>query len=394
MTERPQARQELAGQRVAFTGRLASMSRRAAAEMVGQLGGIFSATVNRQTTLVVVGREGWPLRPDGQLTHKLHRARQLQRHSQALEVLPEEQFLARVGIHSAEDRFCRTYTVAELTNLLDLPRSKIEAWQRHGFIRPGAIEDGLARFDFRQVAAVRSLVRLLAAGVRPKRLMRNLRQLEGWISGESGQDELLSRLLCDAGRLVLRTDGGQLVEATGQMLLEFETEETAATVSWDRALEGDRLFEEAARLEQAGELESAARRYRELLLAEGPDPDVCFNLANVLYGLGQIQAAIERLYEAVSLDRDHVEAWHNLGNLLAEQKRPDEALAALRRAVAIEPGYADAHYALADVLEQLGRFEAARPHWRAYLAEEQLGPWADYARSRLELRIRPGERPA
>lgn len=383
MTDRPEARQELARQRVAFTGRLASMSRRAAAEMVARLGGAFSATVNRQTNLVVVGREGWPLRPDGQLTHKLYRARELQRQGQPIEVLPEEQFLARVGVHSSENRFCRTYTVAELTGLLDLPRSKIEAWQRHGFIRPTGIEAGLARFDFRQVAAVRSLVRLLATGVRPKRLVRNLRQLEGWNAGDAGQDELLSRLLCDAGRVVLRTDGGQLVEATGQMLLEFETDQAPATVSWDGALGTDRLFEQAARLEQAGDLEAAARRYRELLLAEGPDPDVCFNLANVLYSLGEIQAAIERLYEAVSLDRDHVEAWHNLGNLLAEQKRPDEALAALCHAVAIEPAYADAHYALADVLEQLGQFEAARPHWRAYLAEEQLGPWADYARARL-----------
>lgn len=377
------ARQELADQRVAFTGRLASMSRAAAAELVGRLGGAFSSTVNRQTSLVVVGREGWPLRPDGQLTHKLRRAHQLKRRGLPLEIVPEEQFLARVGIQSSENRLCRQYTVAELTGLLSLPRRKIEAWERNGLIRPSTVENGIARYDFRQVAAVRSLVRLLAAGVNPKRLFRNLRELRTWLAGEAEHDELLMRLLYDGGRLVLRTDAGQLVETTGQMLFEFESEEVPATLSWERIVSGDRLFEEATRLEQAGNLEEAARRYRQLLLDEGPDADVCFNLANVLYGLGEIQAAVERLHEAVSLDREHVEAWHNLGNLQAEQRRFADAEAAFRKALAIEPDYADAHYALADVLEQVGRCDEARSHWRAYLHEEQFGPWADYARKRL-----------
>jgi tetratricopeptide (TPR) repeat protein len=383
LTERLPARPELAGQQVAFTGRLASMSRRAAAELVAQLGGMFSAAVNRGTSLVVVGREGWPLRPDGRLTRKLRRAHQLIRQGQALAIVPEEQFLKRIGAQSAENQFCRESTVAELTGLLALPRRKIESWERCGLIRPSGHENGLARYDFRQVAAVRSLVRLLSAGVQPKRLFRNLRQLESWIAGDAGHHELLMRLLYDGRRLFLRTDRGQLVETTGQMLLEFEAEDASATVPWQRVIDSDRLFEEAARLEQEGDLQAAASRYRQLLLEEGPDPDVCFNLANVLYSLGEKQAAIERFYEAVSLDREYADAWHNLGNMLAEQNRHDEALAALRRAVAIEPDYGDAHYALADTLEQLGRFDEARPHWKAYVSEEQSGPWADYARSRL-----------
>lgn len=383
MTERNEARRELAGQRVAFTGRLASMPRSAAADLVARLGGAFSATVNRQTNLLVVGREGWPLRPDGQLTHKLSRAHRFVREGLALAIVPEEKFLSRIGLLSAENQLCRQYTVAELTSLLELPRSRVEAWERQGLIKPRAVDDGLARYDFRQVAAVRSLLKLLAAGVRPKRLFRNLRQLRAWTGADAGQDELLMRLVHEGGRLILRTDGGRLVETTGQMLFEFESEDVPASVPWQQVFDGDRLFEEAARLEQEGELEAAATGYRQLLLAEGPDPDVCFNLANVLYALGETQAAIERLYEAVSLDREHVEAWHNLGNLLAAQGRHDEALAALRQATTIEPGFADAHYAVADVLEQLGRLDEARPHWRAYLQEEQTGPWADYARSRL-----------
>ena len=56
---------------VAFTGRLACMSREKAFDVVRQHGGTPSQTVTRQTNVLVVGELGWPLLDDGRPSNKL-----------------------------------------------------------------------------------------------------------------------------------------------------------------------------------------------------------------------------------------------------------------------------------------------------------------------------------
>jgi tetratricopeptide (TPR) repeat protein len=359
------------------------MTRRAAVDLVERHGGTVTPTVDRQTSVLVVGRAGWPLRSDGRLTRKLQQARQLQREKETPDVVPEERFVAFLQQGEHGDQVRRTYSVAELTEVLDVSRSRIESWQRSGLIAPVEVCDGVARFDFRQVAAARSLRALLDAGVSPRRLTRSLRELQVWLCDDMPVSELLPGLLRDGNRLLYRTEAGRLVEPTGQMVLEFAPHTELTTVPWSNSTSGDANFEEAARLERDGQLEEAAGCYRKILLQEGPDADVCFNLANVLHRLGELQAAIERLYEAVNLDPEYADAWNNLGNLLAEKNRLEEACNAYQRAVTIDPEYADAHYGLADVLEQVGRFAEARIHWRTYLQIEPAGECALYALSRL-----------
>jgi hypothetical protein len=59
---------------VAFTGRLACMTRAEAFEVVRSHGGTPSQTVTRQTHVLVVGELGWPLLDDGRPSNKLNRA--------------------------------------------------------------------------------------------------------------------------------------------------------------------------------------------------------------------------------------------------------------------------------------------------------------------------------
>ena len=47
----------LRGKQVAFTGKLASMTRKEAADLVRTYGGRFLAAVNRQTSYLIVGQE-------------------------------------------------------------------------------------------------------------------------------------------------------------------------------------------------------------------------------------------------------------------------------------------------------------------------------------------------
>jgi DNA ligase (NAD+) len=60
--------------RVAFTGRLACMTRAEAFEVVRSHGGTPSQEVTRRTNVLVVGELGWPLLDDGRPSNKLSRA--------------------------------------------------------------------------------------------------------------------------------------------------------------------------------------------------------------------------------------------------------------------------------------------------------------------------------
>ena len=59
---------------VAFTGRLACMSRAEAFEVVRQRGGTPSPAVTKRTQVLIVGELGWPLLDDGRPSNKLSRA--------------------------------------------------------------------------------------------------------------------------------------------------------------------------------------------------------------------------------------------------------------------------------------------------------------------------------
>ena len=139
----------------------------------------------------------------------------------------------------------------------------------------------------------------------------------------------------------------------------------------------------AAELEEDGQLTAAAEMFRAALAAAGPTPEVCFQLAELLYRLGDLSAARERYYMVVELDEDYVEARANLGCVLAETGQRELAVAAFEGALRYHAGYADVHYHLARTLDDMGRRDEANEHWRLFLAMAPDSPWAAEARVRL-----------
>ncbi|MGE3809190.1 MAG: tetratricopeptide repeat protein, partial [Gemmataceae bacterium] len=365
----------LQGKQVAFTGRLATMTRAEAADMVLSFGGEFSRQVTRDTHFLVVGQEGWPLRLDGNLTRKLEKARKLQQAGSPLAIVAEEDWLERLGLEQHSQGVHRLYTSAQLGRLLRLPRDRIRAWMRAGLIRPAETHQGVCYFDFQQVTGLKTLCDLATAGVSAPEIRVSLEQLQSWLPEVDKPLEQLALIERD-GQLLVRLEEGQLAETTGQLHFDFpdqaaddhqpiafETNGTPTASDW---------FEQARVHEESHRLEDAAHAYRQALLLSGPDAVSCFNLANVLFELGAREAACERFRQAVELDHNFAEAWNNLGNVLVEMNVGDQAIQAYRRALEASPFYADAHYNLADTLDQLGRSEQARPHWQAYLAQESV----------------------
>ena len=92
---------------VAFTGRLACISRAEAFDVIRQRGGMPSPAVTKRTQVLIVGELGWPLLDDGRPSNKLSRATAL-----GIPIVSERRFLemgrqSRSG-RCSEDLFGRT----------------------------------------------------------------------------------------------------------------------------------------------------------------------------------------------------------------------------------------------------------------------------------------------
>jgi tetratricopeptide (TPR) repeat protein len=353
MSEAAPERDWLRGKQVAISGRLASMSRSEAAALIATHGGQVVAGLTRTTDWLLVGQGGEPLDHDGRLTARLQKAQQLQRRGYPIGILPEEDFLAWVGLDSRGE-IHRLYTTIQMCRILRLPPQRLRSWLRVGLVQPVETVQGIAYFDYQQVSWARTLCELTRAGVRPEQIRRSLEQLRRWLPVERPLAQL--GLLEQNGQLLVRLESGQLAEPSGQRHFDFAADTAPEVVeAAPRQRTAEQWFETGCDLEVAGHLPQAADAYRQALLVGGPDANVCYNLANVLYHLGDKGQAAERYRQAVEVNPGFAEAWNNLGNVLGDLEQYEEAIAAYRQALKLNPQWGDAHYNLAVTLDQLKR---------------------------------------
>jgi len=381
----------LSGVRVALVGRLASMSRREAAQLIRQHGAVVAERPAPTVRLVVVGEGEFPpsgeTGPDDWFDAATREA--IERGD--VEVLRETQLWQRLGMVETEHEVHRLYTPAMLAELLHVPVAVIRRWHRRGLIVPVREVRRLPYFDFQEVATARRLAEMLAAGMSPAAIERKLAALARYVPGVDRPLAQLSVIV--EGKSILLRQGDGLIEPGGQLRFDFtgvehEQAEAAPTTTEAKppvpsVATPAEAARAAAELEEAGHIEQAAEMYRAAMAAGGPTPELCFQVAELLYRLGDLSGARERYYMAIELDEDYVEARANLGCVLAELGQHDLAVAALEGALAFYPDYADAHYHLARILDQSGRAPQASAHWQAFLNLAPDSPWADQARHRL-----------
>ncbi|WP_208560326.1 BRCT domain-containing protein [Marinilactibacillus kalidii] len=78
---------------VVFTGKLASMTRKQAQNLVWSLGGQVQYSVSKKTTLLVIGRRNLDLFEQDPRSLKLKHAEELQDKGECLQKLTEEEFV-------------------------------------------------------------------------------------------------------------------------------------------------------------------------------------------------------------------------------------------------------------------------------------------------------------
>jgi tetratricopeptide (TPR) repeat protein len=309
------------------------------------------------------------------------------------EVITQTEFWERLGLVDQSQHVHRLYTPRMLAAIVGVSVAVIRRWQRLGLIRPAREVLRLPYFDFQEVATARRLVDLLAAGVPPREIKRQLAALARYLPRVDRPLAQLSVML--AGKELLLRQGDGLVEPGGQLRFDFEQLEAVGVAepsttptqnSTDRTEDPERLLENAHEREDAGDLQGAITCYRAALVAGGPAARWIFELAELLYAVNDLPAARERYYMAIELDEDFVEARANLGCVLAELGETELAAAALRGALDLHPDFPDAHFHLALALEQLEEVAEARQHWQTFLELAPESPWADTARQRLQSR--------
>lgn len=390
----------LQGERVAFTGTLASMTHRQAMELVEQHGGAAMQYVGHLTSLLVVGEEGWPLEPDGLPSIKLEHARQLHDKGQSIQIVSESEWLKLLGIEPPERKSLQLYTPAMLCQLLNVSVHEIRRWERAGLIKAVKKVFRLPYFDFEEVASARRLCQLISAGVKADQIAASLERLHSFLPNVVRPVDQLEILARGANGLVFRDESG-LIETTGQRLFDFdppsavleEEDEGPSTIPIRPAplpdFEGrhewtaDDWFQEGCRLMELNEIDPAVEALRLAVMSDPLNPQHHFHLADGLYRQRKPDAAIERYHVAVELDHDFLEAWTQLGCVLSEIGDQGGAKTAFCIALDRHPDYPDAHFHLAGVLESLGKIDEAADHWRTYLEFDQRGPWAEIARKRL-----------
>jgi tetratricopeptide (TPR) repeat protein len=377
--ETPQSLSPFAGQVVTFTGKLSSLGRREAREVVERLGGIASEDVTTRTTMLVIGAGGVAQPKDDAVddpdkSRKLRKAEQVNAKAPGqVAILTEDDFCRRAGVAAPGD--LRQHFHAQRDILAMYPaigEARLGHLEKWGVIRSVVRTNTETYYRFPDLSAIRQVAAELERGTPFRVIVRTaLAAREGQLALDfrpAPSDAHPARVVTLERKPPPTTNLGQ---------------QRASAIDPHAALAA-KYFLEGAALDEADagpeRQDQAAAAYRRALIIDPELVPAIVNLANIHYARDELIEA-EALYErAIMLDGECFEAHFNLGNIHHDLSRYQEAVACYREAVTLNPGYADAHFYLAVTLEKMGQSSEAKPHWKAYQRLAPNGEWVELAK--------------
>jgi tetratricopeptide (TPR) repeat protein len=272
------------------------------------------------------------------------------------------------------------YSRKEISRLCGISEAQVRYWQKMGLILPASTETGEVRFDFRGLAAFRTVKKLRDQGIPLHAVKQCLRKLTALLP-QIEQPLCQVRLECRGRQVVILRDKIPRT-AEGQLVLDFSD----APVSSQPlpVNNSDRLFFQALELQEDGEWARAALKYENLIQIYGEMADTLVNLGTCYFYQLNHARAEECFRQALQQEPDHVEANYNLANLLSARGELETAVGFYSNALATDPEFTAAHFNLARVLDKLGRKKAAKACWQSYLELEPNSIFAAEIRRRLQ----------
>ncbi|MDR2441095.1 MAG: tetratricopeptide repeat protein [Planctomycetaceae bacterium] len=377
------------GKTIYFLGKLAVSNRKEATETVRRLGGKVVQKLTPNVQIVVIGEgdilsQNWNLWND-----QLDTATQKAFESGSLEIVSETFFWEQyANTQHTQDLPKTYYTPSMLAELTGVSISVIRQLQKQQLIIPVRQVHRLAYFDVESILPLKIVRNMFDAGLtinvvtnRLHKIKRNLPagQIDVQVSGRD---------------VVFITEKG-LINQDGQRCFSFLVEDEPVPVPQQEPLailepvlnpntepntelnNSETLYETAWSLELAGNLQGAIDLYRMALVVGGSNPQIHFQIAELLYRLGDLTAARERYFMAIELDETFVEARANLGCVLAELGNDELAAAAFRGALKYHPDYAEVRFHLGMLLKRVGLTEEAEEHFRIFLELMPNSPWIE-----------------
>lgn len=384
--DQPPTELAFSGHTVVFTGKLASVGRREARELVEQLGGLAADEVTAQTTILVVGAEslsrlgGRPL--DGgtlQVTvppksRKLRRAESVNsRTPDQIRILSEEDF-CRLGQLESDESFKRRYhSLRQIRELYpQVHERRLRYLEKWGLVRPMARSNSDTYYGFSDVAVIKHV----NADLEESQSFRGA--VRRHLAAREGQ------LALNFASVHREAKPAKVVALCRPAATKFSVPShgIAKDVDGGQSALAARFFLEGSALDEGGEAERERARiaYRKALLLDPCLIPAIVNLANLHYANDDLVEAHALYGRALMLDPDCFEAHFNLGNIHHDLGRYQEAVAYYHDALRLNPAYADAHFYLAVTLEKMGHSADAKVHWREYQRLAPHGEWVDLAK--------------
>ncbi len=282
------------------------------------------------------------------------------------------------------------FSRADVLRKANISERQLREWEKAGFVAP------VESYGFSQLAALRTLANMKAAGLPSGRIKRVLDAVIAQLGDV--KDPLTEakvyidgrRIRVQIGKQRMEPESGQLVldlDGTGQdrMAVLAPRIQEDHSAKQHKVQEAETWFLRGVELEQAhAPVQQAIDAYQ---IAISLDPQLaaaCVNLGTIFFAAHDWVRAEKYYLRALEANQKYPLAHFNAGNLYDERGDRDKAREHYQKALDLDPQYSDAHYNLALLSQNEGQAMKAMRHWRSYLKLDSSSSWAEVARRELE----------
>lgn len=266
------------------------------------------------------------------------------------------------------------YTTREVSEVLDLPGSRILSWTRRGLISPTRGPGGGYVFSFQDIVLLRTARELLDADISVRRVGRALEALREQLP--AGRPLSAVTVSAVGDRVLVRDEAAVWEPDSGQLRLDFAVSEVADAAlpvarlaleeeGRDDGMSADDWYDAAVDLE-AVSIEDAVDGYRRALELDPDHSDAHLNLGRLYHEAGRVEEAEAHYRSAATTDPESARAFYNLGVALEDQSATAGAIEAYEAALRLDADLAVAHFNLSRLLEAEGRKADALAHLAEY----------------------------
>jgi len=350
----------LENQIVVFTGKFASMSRKEAEQLVLNAGGKISDKVTGETTILVVGDEGFLNQIDK--SKKLKKAEELADKTNSIKIISESVFLEMFELESRYQLENKYYPLKEILKIYQKIRPEhVRLLQKWDLLRPVTRTNSDQYFEFKDLLVFRKIHQFLEEGKTIRGIARGM-YLEQFPSNQLKIEFEEER------------PRGQILEFTPSV--SNQPEPTLTAMDWYDI--GNQYDTDAATYPEAIDA------YQKALELEPTFTPAAINLGNLYFIKREFDEAEKYYLQAHQQTANNQKILFNLGNLYDEMGEYSKSIKFFKKALEIDPFYADGHFNIALVYEKLGLVVKAKSHWQMYLKIDPTGEAAKVAREHLK----------